>query len=261
MGNMSARLAIVGSVAARYHLPDFPREAVDLDVISPEPVPGAETHWYPELQAVLDRTGRNCVAPLDVLYTLKVSHAYWDVRWDKTAFDIIWFQKNTGAQLDLELHTVLYKLWEQVHGVKPVNLDMSADEFFNAHVTRIFDHDSIHATVAYGDAPLYERLLADGAEVMIDGSRLEALSEEEKLMLAREEIYATALERWVIPSGYTFSAGRAYARALKLTVTSLTKGRFARFIADHLAELSIPDVDYVGRHRANAHMLIRLEGS
>lgn len=254
-----SNFAIIGSVAANYHFEDFPREANDLDIIAPEDVelPGAEKHWYPALQAVLDRTGRNGVATKETLYTIKFSHAFWNVQWDKTIFDLLYFQEK-GIELDEELYTILYKLWIEVHGEKQMSLEMDSKAFFNEYVVRKYDHDSLHASVAYYDQPLYETILRDGEEVAMDAAKLEALSHEDKIKLAREEVYATALERWMIPSDYQFSARMAYNRALKLTVTSLTKGKFAKFIMENMAEMVRPDVDYMAQHMLNLDKLIPL---
>jgi hypothetical protein len=76
--------------------------------------------------------------------------------------------------------------------------------------------------------------------------------------MVREEVYATALERRVIPSDYTYSPGLAYKWSLMHTVTSLTKGWFAQFCAENIGELFLADVDYVSIHRNNSDKLILL---
>jgi hypothetical protein len=193
-----------------------------------------------------------------MLYTLKASHANWNVNWEKTMYDILFFQSK-GLKLDEELYKDLYKVWKQVHGEKPVMLGLMADDFFGDAVTRIYDHDSLHESVAYYDHALYINCLAEGFTVKVDPEKLWAFSHENLIKLVREEVYATALERWVIPSGYKINQKLAYNRAMKLTITSLTKGKFARFIIENYTELLKPDIDYVKRHEYNKHKLIRLE--
>ena len=167
--------------------------------------------------------------------------------------------KEHGAQLDQGLHDLLYRVWEEKHGSKRVNLVMTKDDFFRDAVKRVYVHDSIHESVAYGDEPMYAKVLADGHSVKMDMAKVWALPEEEIIRLFREEVYATALERWVIPSGYKFSPRLAYAKALKKTITSLTKGRSAQFISERFSEFRVPDFDYVGHHLDRGHHLIRLE--
>lgn len=201
------------------------------------------------------------VATLDELYTIKVSHIFWDLRdgqWEKHAQDIIKMQE-VGAKFIEPLYKVLFKVWTEVHGKHITNLSQSGKNFFNDAVVRIYEHDSIHASVAYYDAPLYERILMDGEEVKVDKSKWDAMSHEDKIKCTREEIYATALERLVIPSEYRYSPRRAYAWALRRTTTSLARGWFALFIVKNLKELWNPDVKYVQAHKDHSDKLIKLE--
>jgi hypothetical protein len=81
---------------------------------------------------------------------------------------------------------------------------------------------------------------------------------EDRLRLVREEVYATALERKVIPNEYKGSPRAAYAYALRKTITSFSKGWFPLFIVLNYTELYKPEIKYVERHLENSHMLIRL---
>lgn len=269
---------IVGSTAIRYHFPDFPREPGDVDVFSPSDNPTfgvdiangkrLDIFWDPRLdnwywmgpQVIPGKATRPLlIATIDELYTIKVSHAAWDVHgtWGKHMHDIV-FLRDRGAQFIRPLYDILFAIWKDTHGKKQTNLNQTKDDFFSDAVTRIYDHDSIHDSVAYGERPLYESILRDGAEVAVDWSKFEAMSYEDKLKLCREEIYATALERWVIPSDYTCSPRGAYAQALKKTITSLFKNDWALFIVLNYKELRDPDMDYVAHHKSNSHRLIKL---
>jgi len=154
----------------------------------------------------------------------------------------------------------LIEIWKEVHGKKKVDLTQDADEFFDDAVRRVYDHDSLHYSVAYGDVPLYESVMADGASVHTDMAKVKALPFEEQVRLYREEIYATALERWMIPANYRYSPRRAYAKALRKTIVSLTKGWSSRFLIENYNEFRRPDFDYVRRHKSRAHLLIPLGG-
>lgn len=204
--------------------------------------------------------GTHRTATLDELYTIKMSHIHWDLpnhSWGKHVAHIL-LMKNMGAKLDEDLYKLLYKVWEETHGKKVMNLDQDKTEFFDDAVRRTYDHDSLHESVAFGDRPIYERILKDGATVDVDARKLWALPHEEIVLLFREEICVTALERIVIPKNYRVSPGYAYHWALRRTVTSLTKGKSSRFIMNNIEEFIKPDPDYVKRHLAKSDRLVKL---
>jgi hypothetical protein len=251
---------IIGSTAMAKFIPS--RSVKDYDVFS-NSLPTAEqgdVFWHPRFSEWLpDPLFR--FATLDELYTIKASHAYWALpngSWNKHMHDMI-LLKRADATLDLPLHDLLYSVWVEKHGAKRVNLNMDKSEFFDDAVTRIYDHDSIHYSVAYGDRPIYEGVFDQGANIKMDMAAIKALPFETQIRLYREEIYATALERYVIPSGYRISPRKAYAWALQKTIVSLTKGWSARFIVDNYETFIKPDMDYVAWHRSKAHELIRLD--
>lgn len=249
---------IIGSTAAKLAGVDLGREPKDLDRFTDNPET-SEDFWHPLLDVWIPE-GLS-YATISELYTIKISHSGWDLRngtWEKHMSDAVKL-KQAGGFLLPYFYDVLYKIWVEHHGAKRVNLNMDASDFFADAVTRIYDHDSIHDSVAYGDKPLYESVLKDGQEVGTDMQKVKALPFEEKVKLYREEIYATALERWVIPSDYSVSPRLAYAKALKKTVTSLTKGWSSMFIADNFEIFRSPDMDYVSHHKSNKNRLKKLE--
>lgn len=260
---------LVGSQALKRHLPDI-REPKDTDYLLVDPTSTElaenstreiEYFTHPRLS---EWNWSGDVASLDELYTLKVSHAFWELRngsWNKHMFDIVTMQ-NAGAEFLPELHTLLYSIWEEVHGKKKANLEQSPDKFFNPNVHRKFDHDSLHASIAYraSGIPLFNEILRDGHQIAVDRSKFEAMDEVTKHQLVREEVYATALERRVIPSDYTVHPKAAYAHALQKTITSFTKGWFPLYIVRNFGELRNPDVDYIQRHHDNADRLIPFGG-
>lgn len=267
---------LVGSRALRYHFPEFNREPKDTDYLTTDPVSDEERrndrkieYFYHPLLAeylrpeVEPRAPGTTVATIDELYTIKVSHAFWVLRnnsWSKHMFDMAFLKRN-GAQLIPEFYDVLYKTWEEVHGKKKANLNVSADEFFNKTIVRKYDHDSIHSAIAYGETPLFEKILRDGSEVAVSRQKFEALSYEEKCMLLREEVYATALERQLIPSDFSASPRAAYSWALMKTITSFSKGWFPLWVALNYEDVRTPDVDFVKRFEDNQDKLILLEAS
>lgn len=134
--------------------------------------------------------------------------------------------------------------------------------FFQDAVRRLYDHDSLHRSVAYTPGrPLYEDCLKDGKSVQMDMAKVWALPFEQQVRLFREEIYVTALERLVIPNDYQFSPGRAYQWALRRTITSLTKGKSAQFMVSNFEYFVRPDTDYVRQHMLHSHFLKPLEAA
>ena len=252
---------MIGSAAMQQYPYFKDRKSKDIDFFSDVPIdiPGerVETFSHPKIVEYFGKDTERA-ASIDELYTIKISHIFWDKNWDKHAYDILKFQDFGNADLIPELYSILYDVWKERYGEKKVNLNVMAQDFFQATVKRDFEHDSIHASVAYYDKPLFNVILADGEQVKVDRSKFEAMTHEDKLKLVREEVYATALERQIIPSEYSYSPRAAYKWALMKTITSFSKGWFPLFCAEHLLELWSPDVDYVKKHKDNLDKLVKL---
>lgn len=232
----------------------------DTDVFSDDPAdPDWDCFWHESFREWVGEYAFR-FATLDELYTIKVSHAQWDLKndsWNKHVYDIVQL-KRVGAKLDMGLHKLLYKVWEETHGVKIMDLNQDKSEFFDDAVRRTYDHDSLHDSVAFDEFPIYTEVLKDGAEVDIDMRKMRALPLERFVDLIKEEVFVTALERIVVPRNYRVSPKAAYWWALRRTATSLTKGWTARTIMDNIELFLEPGSDYIGRHKAKADKLIRL---
>lgn len=250
---------IIGSTALQYHFPEE-RWPKDRDEICP---PGwqlkmSDSFWDNRLYEYgNDIFWLKQYATIDELYTIKVSHSYWEIgnTWHKHIRDIQ-FLKDAGAKLIPEFHDILYKIWVDKHGPKRMQF-MGKDAFFEDAVTRIYDHDSLHDSVAYGKEAMYIQTLKQPGHTAVNMDYIRGMSFSDQVLLFREEVCATALERIVVPSKYHGSPGAAYLWALRRTITSLTKGWSARFIVDNYSEFSKP-CDYVRRHLANKDKLVLL---
>jgi hypothetical protein len=256
---------LIGSQAAKLTGIDLRREAKDFDAFADfEPASmdaKLDTFWHPSFEAIWPE-GTDRFAHLDELYTIKISHAYFDLKngqWRKHIEDAMIMKDHYGAELDFGMHQILKGVWQQRYGTKPMSLQKDKQQFFRDAVVRRYDHDSLHDSVAYGEEPMYLRVLKDGSTVDVDMGKLKALDHEDKLRLFREEVYATALERILVPSDYAKSPTGAYMWALRRTITSLTKGWSARWLAEHFDEMKIIDMDYVARHLSRKDKLIKLE--
>lgn len=247
---------LVGSEALSYHIPGV--DAGDVDYFSSERHNTVlddgrrlEVFYHPNLEKY---AWSGPVASLNELYTIKVSHAFWDVRWEKHMSHILLMQSH-GAEVIDELYAVLYEVWEQVHGPKKVNLNADAEKFFNGNVERVYEHDSVHQAVAFYDRPMFERILRDGSDVAVDKAKFDALTFDEKKALVFEECFVIALERELFArDGRGYKA--AYANALKALVTRLSKGWFPRFIVENFGVFKSCPFDFYAVAMYNRDTLI-----
>ena len=232
---MSENIMLIGSKAARHWFPDF-REPKDTDYISANEIVKTDSKYCPSFQLILNKYPNAPIAPPQVLFTLKVSHAFWDIHWDKTMYDICFF-RTKGVTLDEELFKSLYADCELRYGKKQAYLKKSNDEFFEDGVTRKYVHDDLHKAMAFYDAPLYERIKHDTNSAFTDYNLFLKLSYEDKIKLCKEEIYVTALERFMIPNNFDKPRHSCYLKAAKLLITSMTKGWFAKFMVENWIDI------------------------
>lgn len=236
---------IVGSTALKqYNLNR--REPVDLDV------------WGDSEEALASFKGDLVVKPLELLnlvqtnsegyatpdsiYTIKLSHAVYDIHWDKTKLDILWL-KAKGCKVIPELYAYLQEHWKIEHGNKDfLSLNKTKDSFFDDNVTYVYDHDFLHQLVAYPNLPMYTHVLKDGQEVLIDKEKFFKLPFEQQVQMFREEITVIAAERWMINPRWRGKVSwyKAYMMALRKTVTTLTKGYASAFIVENLEHFVKP---------------------
>lgn len=259
-------VTLIGSRAMAFHFPDYRVRSGDWDYHSERPVSECDPNWphaAGERYDVfadprLDAWPWSWVATPDELYTLKISHGFWEINgprdWDKHAADIVFLERK-GAQFIRPLYDILLPIWKERYRRNPTSLNQSKAGFFADAVVRKYDHDSVHESVAYGDRPLYESILREGESVAVDNGKFLAMDHATKIRLVREEVYATALERILIPADYRGSPWAAYHWALRRTVTSLFKGEWALFLLLNLDELMKPDCDYMRRHLENKDRL------
>jgi hypothetical protein len=254
---------IIGSTAMKYWFPES-REPKDRDIFSPDPWEMGDRMWDPRMHDLvfgLPDRGEQPYATPNELLTIKLSHAGWDLKngsWFKHMEDVAFLQ-NKGAKVIEPLYNVLYSIWEDKHGKKRVDLNYDKKAFFDDAVRRKYDHDSLHRSVALNPGyPIWDDYLVPGQEIKMDMKKIWADTKERQLFLFWEEIAATALERTMIPSDYTASPRAAWAKALKLTVTSLTKGKSSRFIAENYQWYRKPAFPYVEMHLANTQYLEEL---
>lgn len=240
---------IFGSTALKFWFPDFKREPKDLDVITKNPTmmtPKEEHYWVSGFEYVLKNNKHNRYVDPDFLYTIKVSHAAWDIWWDKTMHDIMYLN-NKGCKLDENLYHLLWQDWNVIHRQKKINLNVKNEEFFKKTVTRAYEHDWLHTVFAFYDEPLHNRIRKDPTSALCSEKLWTSLSFEDKVKCALEEVYVIAAERFVSRG---IPPKTARIKSLKLLITSSTKGWFNLFLIENFETLIKYDL---------THYLTRLE--
>jgi len=255
---------IIGSTAIKYWFPEF-RAPKDTDYISKHPsvTKDVQRYWIDEFQELIDRNGSAKYLAPNLLYNLKCSHFGWDIHWLKTANDIL-FLKSKGCKFDPELYKKLVNGWIKVHGKKWAALkDKDAGAFFNDAVNRKYVHDDIHKAVAVYDEPLYYRILENENSVKCLERKFKQLSIRDQLLLVQEEIWVTALERYLIPSDFTAGDKLSYSKSLKKLITTMSSGWFKMFIIENYHLLySSNDKQYITKFKqAEKEGKLRLENN
>lgn len=241
---------IIGSTALKELYPDFKREPKDLDIIY-------KGENKPELSIQVNNKNlkiellRNDVLydyvksnlsdgklTGDVLLTLKCSHIFWDINWDKHMFDIC-FLLEKGNKIILSLFHDLYKQWDELHGKNyRSDLKMTKEDFFNNALNCPYDHDTLHTYIKF--IPTYTKILKEGAEVEVCEEKFKLLPHEDKISLVQEEVYIMAFERY---SKLNYKA--AYYKMLKKFIISHAPIWEAIFILENFRELDRPKFNFI----------------
>lgn len=251
---------IFGSTAIKHFYPDF-RNPKDLDIMSKEGgviTKEIQKYWIDEFQELIDLSNNKVYLDPELCLTVKCSHANWNIHWEKTMTDIL-FLKEKGHSINKSIYNKLVKAWRVVHGRESAPLrGRTQDQFFSDAVNRLYVHDSIHDAVAFYDEPIFKRILKKDGSVDCSEEAFNSLSYDDKLKMAKEEIYVTALERFIIPENLDYTKGRAYNASLKKFVTTMSSGWMSYFLIDNFKNLLYDGFDYVTKFENNKHKLIKL---
>lgn len=192
---------LVGSSALKKHFGDFYREVDDIDYFSDTDVEGADVFYHPDLE----KWSWGLIATADELYTIKVSHSFWELRnksWSKHLKDIEFMQAKDCFFIP-ELHEILYPIWEEVHGVK---------EF------------SLHG------APLFEEIMGANHDVSKNKLKFDGLSHGDKMNVVRERLKKT--------TNFDGEELKDQATVLQETVTNFSNNWFPLFVVLNWRELN-----------------------
>lgn len=199
------------------------------------------------------------VASVEALALIKRSHLYDPADWHKHVEDYEFLKSRRDARAVapavMAAGALRMREWIEQHpedrGSGSMRIPNEAF-FANTRAARIraYEHDGLHRATCYGEHPLYRRLKDEPGLAFVSARHFEAMSHLEKVRLVREETYAIALERVVIPSmetGTPWDPQRAFRHALRRICTNLTKGWFRDFAIENYGEVAHFDVDYVAR--------------
>jgi hypothetical protein len=161
----------------------------------------------------------------DEIYTVKVSHAIYDINWKKTMSDIRFLQMK-GCKLIPEFLTQLRSYWETVHGVqKRTDFEVKPGKFFDDRIKRKLNHDDLHKML--NPTPTYLKMIVN--DVNPSPERFfNNLTDDERKEVLYEEAFVIAMERL----GH-LPTRAAYNSAQQSLVTKLHPVWLADFIIEH----------------------------
>ena len=129
----------------------------------------------------------------DELYTLKVSHAIYDIHWKKTMSDIRFLQIK-GCKVIPSFLSELREFWAKIHGEqKRTDFNVRPGKFFEDRVMRKTNHDDLHKMI--NPSPTYLKIVNEG-EVKPSVEKFEFLGEDDKKEILFEEAFVISLERF-----------------------------------------------------------------
>jgi hypothetical protein len=212
---------LFGSSLIKHYFSDF-RNPRDVDFV---------TNSYKEVEAFSTNENEEiyCIPFLPdrmltshEIYTVKVSHAIYDINWKKHISDIRFLQLK-HQKIDLKLLNDLREFWLTIHTAKKytrVDFNIPAEDFFKDNVQRKIPHDELHLLIK--NPPAYFEI-AEG--IIPIESKFNDSRNKDAIVL--EEAYVIGLERF----NHT-NYRDAYINAQQALVTRL----HPIFIADYVIE-------------------------
>lgn len=169
------------------------------------------------------------LAPLNLLYTLKMSHRYLkdSPHFLKTMMDIQ-MMRSYHAIIPSE-YEEFYKERQKIqYDYKLPKLNQTKDTFFSGDgINYEYDHDTIHEALKFMERPAYT-YYADG-EVWSSKDKFNQCSEEIKLYGVLEESLVLACERSQLAFNPAPEARWSFEYALFKVCTSITSGFFREY--------------------------------
>jgi hypothetical protein len=160
----------------------------------------------------------------DEIYTLKVSHAIYDINWKKTMSDIRFLQMK-GCKVIPSFLTQLREHWVSVHGEQHrTDFEVKPGKFFDDRVKRKVNHDDLHKML--NPIPTYLKMIVN--DLNPSPEKFYDLTEDERKEVLYEEAFVIAMERL----GH-LPTRAAYNSAQQSLVTKLHPVWLADFIIEN----------------------------
>jgi hypothetical protein len=176
---------------------------------------------------------------LDLLFTLKSSHKFLknSPHFWKNLVDYH-LMKKVGAKIKPEYKDFLKLREKETYNYSHPKLSQNKMEFFSDdNIKYVYDHDTIHESVARFDKPAYLFYKKDGAEVQCDKNKFFEGSRDIRLAGVIEEAAVLAIERSLVPFPEGNDPKNAWKFALSKVCTSITSGWFREFAYENALEI------------------------
>ena len=180
---------LFGSKLIKKYFPDF-REPNDTDWVTNDKSELKTSTKEEEYYYIPNSPDREMTP--DEIYTLKVSHAIYDIHWKKTMSDIRFLQLK-GCKIIPEMLKELREYWVEVHGEQHrTDFEVKPGAFFEDRVKRKLNHDDLHKML--NPSPTYLKMIIN--DVNPDMDKFSRLSDDDKMELLFEEAFVIAIERF-----------------------------------------------------------------
>lgn len=198
------------------------------------------------------------IPSFDMLFTIKSSHKYLknSPHFWKTLVDYH-MMKACGAQVRPEYQEFFKLRQKETYNYSHPKLNQSKDGFFaDDAIQYVYDHDTIHQSVARGEQPAYTYYMKDGEQVQCDKNKFfNVVSEEVRLNGVIEEAAVLAIERSLVPHPNVWTPEYAWRFALAKVCSSITSGWFREFAYENaLKILKLYPLGYWEKFQADVHL-------
>jgi len=183
------------------------------------------------------------IPSLNAIFAIKDSHKYKKFNTDSQSFwkhTIDWHQMKR-MNIDIkteykEFHSLREK--ETYALQKHPKLNSDKESFFKDDgIQYVYDHDSIHCSVAPNGIPAYTFYSKDDQPVFSDKNKFFSQPREIQLAGVIQEAAVLAIERSKIPFGDTWSDKQAWLFSLSKICTSITSGWFREFAYENIFDV------------------------
>lgn len=233
-----SKKVLIGSAAIKHWFNDFTREPKDIDYIGKKSnTPNLNNIKVEYLENdIFVNYEYDILLPNDLL-TLKMSHLFWDVNWEKHMYDVQFLLKK-GCKLDTRLFYRLYDYWNTIHEPnRRSKLNMTTSDFFDNAIKCEHSHDYLHTLLK--NPPTYTKVLKNDAEVDVCEQKFNTLTFSEKCDLVYEEVMVMAYERYA-----SMKYKHAYSKMLKKFILSHAPLWEAIFIIENYIQLHNPKFNF-----------------